>query len=317
MSFIRNSTKYNTTINSWINSFKNNNNIGVQEEIKTGLELLISHKLDTIDNLPEKYKNIHINSNLTNLLNIKGLINLTQNDDQGGTADIGIITNDDNILYFSVTHWKGKLNKCICNPSSKIVYNIDSIDPTFVKINNDSYDLALKYRKNKFGSIPNKKWKRVRKCPGTKNMNEYSAEKASYNWNQMDNSNKRLNLIKILDLDTKLNTNCDGIIYYNKKKNKIEKIYKWSLKNNLNLENCLLTINNGIYIYHYIKNSDWKDTWFLKTQAKYNNGIIEGMSSKIPIENWKPCTGDPVSSWNCVARLEKLFTMENIYIVNT
>jgi len=52
----------------------------------------------------------------------------------------------------------------------------------------------------------------------------------------------------------------------------------------------------------------------IKTQAKYNNGIIEGMSSKLDPENWiLKKSPNYLSSWNCVApKLDKIFTMTEL-----
>ena len=69
------------------------------------------------------------------------------------------------------------------------------------------------------------------------------------------------------------------------------------------------TYSDGIYIYH-----GTPDNYILKTQAKYNNGIIEGMSSKVNPDQWviKKSTSY-LSSWDVVAEdLTKIFKMTTI-----
>lgn len=292
-----------TNYKDWISSFGTNNNTGVQEEIKTGIAILIGAQLITNNELPEKYKNIKNNGIYEN---IKGIINLSQLDNIGGTGDIGIKYNDESIYYFSVTQWKNQIAKCIRNPSAKSCYNLNK-SPDLEDMNNNAYTLAVNYRKEHFGSIPNKKWKRIPKCPGSKMMCGHLSKKASDSWNNMEKEKRLLNLIKILDLDDKLTPNANGIIYWNNTTNSIEHIYSWKL--NIDLEEYLDTFSEGIYIYHGKVNDI-----ILKTQAKYNNGIIEGMVSKIPEEEWKiKKSKNYLSSWDTVApSLNKIFTMNEL-----
>lgn len=293
-----------TSIKDWISSFEHNRNTGVKYEIKTGIIILLSSKLDTVDNVPEEYKNININSNINS--NIKGIVNLTQIDDIGGTGDIGIINDIGETQYYSVTQWTKYLNKCIHNPSPTKMYGLNKVDVTSAKINKESYEMALQYRKKNKGDVPNKKWKRVMNCPGAKNMCNYSSNIGSASWNNFSKDDRLKKLHTILDLKSKTETNTDGIIYYNNTKNRIEYIYKWTLK--IDLNNYLYTTNDGIYIYHYETGKDYKNDWIIRTQAKYNNGIIEGISSKLLT------IGNPLSSWNSVANINKIFNMVAIEI---
>ena len=297
-----------TKITDWIQTFAGNKNPGTPYEICVGISILLDAGLASREELPEEYKNIKEYKKYTN---IKGIINLTQKDNIGGTGDIGIIFDDDSIKYYSVTQWKKKLAKCICNPTGKH-YDISRTDET-EKINDEAYELALKYRKDNKGEIPNKKWKRIGggKCPGAKLMCEYLAKKASESWNKKSGQERKEILFKFIDTAKEkqnvISTNADGIIYWDTKKNIIAGIYKWTL--NINLDDYLTTFNDGIYICH-----GTPENIILKTQAKYNNGIIEGMSSKISHENWSPKkSSNYISSWDCVVPdLNKIFKMEKL-----
>ena len=180
------------------------------------------------------------------------------------------------------------------------------------KKNDESYELAVKYRQEIKGQIPNEKWKRVQDCPGSKFMAEFLAKEGSNSWMKMTKSERKETLLKFIDVGKKkndiINTNADGIIYWNSKKNLIAKIYNWSLKN-INLDDYLTTFNDGIYICHGTPGDV-----ILKTQVKYNNGIIEGMPSEIPPEKWNPTKSkNYISSWNCVAPdLNKIFNLEEL-----
>lgn len=297
------------TIPEWIESFKNNKNTGTNYEIHTGIAILLSSGLDNSNNLPSEYNDVLSPHHLPTTSGISGVINLTQSDNIGGTGDIGIVYDNRKIDYFSVTQWNGKQKKCLCNPSASIWYNFGPRTVETDKMNDESYTMAVGYRKEKFGAIPDKKWKRVSKgtCPGAKKMTEYLAKKGSMSWNTMDKEDKIKSLHKFLDIDAKLKPHAAGIIYWNNKKKCIEHIYKWELK--INIEDYLDTYSDGIYIYH-----GKPDNYILKTQAKYNNGIIAGMSSKVNPELWiiKKSTSY-LSSWDVVAPdLTKIFKMTSI-----
>lgn len=293
------------TGNKWLESYQGNNNTGNEYEICTGLSILLGAGLTTKEELPEIYKEIQqIKSN-----KVKGLINLTQKDNIGGTSDIGIVFKNNKIKYYSITQWKGQMKKCIFNPSGSKYYGL--LKNSESENNNDhAFKIAIDHRKNCYGVIPNKKWKRTPSCPGCKYMCEYMALDGSKSWMAMDIDSRKEKLTKMLDLNGNRSTNANGIIYWNKKKNRIENIYKWELK--INLDDYLNTYNEGIYIYHGIPG----DT-ILKTQCKYNNGIIEGMSSKINPENWNPQKSkNYLSSWDSVAQdLSKIFKMEKVNLL--
>ena len=56
----------------------------------------------------------------------------------------------------------------------------------------------------------------------------------------------------------------------------------------------------------------------MKTQAKYNNGIIEGMSSKKTPEEWSlRKSSNYLSSWNANAPdLKKIYKLKEIQLFN-
>ena len=287
-------------IPDWVKSYDGNNNTGVESECCVGISILLGANLGTKEELPELFKNVKPYNLVKNMV---GLINLTQNDTIGGTGDIGIIFKDGSVEYFSITHSENK-KKCIRNPSGKTSYGLQKT-VEMEEVNEQSFYLAKKYREENRGEIPNKKWKRVNPCPGSKKMAEYLACEGSTAWNNMSKNIKIKNLKKILDLTDELKTNANGIIYWNKKENSIGKIYKWKLK--INLEDYLDCYNEGIYIYHGKPNNT-----ILKTQAKYNDGIIE-LSSKIKPEDWViKKSSNYLSSWNCNAypNLDNIFEME-------
>lgn len=266
----------------WIESFKNNNNTGTAYEISVGSEML---------ELPF----------------VKGVYNLSQKDNVRGTGDIGILFSDGNIKYYSITQKKGKgqINKCLRNSSGSL-YGLKKNDETEKK-NTEAYDKAKSYREREKGETPNSKWKRNPKCPGTKFMCEWLAEQAVAGWNNKSASQKRADLLKILDLNSNCKPNCDGIIYWDNKNNTIHKVFDWSLK--LDLTNYLDCYSDGIYIYHGSKGDS-----IIKTQVKYNNGIIEGMSSRLEPSKWKiRKSSQYLSSWNCIAHdLTKIFNLKEI-----
>ena len=295
-----------TNPKDWILSFKGNNNTGVEEEIYTGIYILMGTNLfrnEHID-IEEKYKNIICKEKFNNIL---GIINLSQKDNVGGTADIAIKYQNGTIKFYSITQWKNQLSKCICNPSGKY-YGLKKTQE-IENINESCYNIALDYRKKNFGELPNKLWKRVPSCPGSNKMAEFLSKMASKSWNLMDIETKRKNLIKFMDLNNKQKTNSQGIIYWDKKSKSIKHIYNWEL--NINVDDYLDTFSQGIYIYHGKPNN-----YILKTQVKYNNGIIEGISSKLTPEQWEPKkSSNYLSSWNVVAiNLNKIFKMTKIYL---
>ena len=296
-----------TSISEWLDSFKGNNNTGINEEKKTGIAILLRSGLDNINNLPSEYKDV---ISLPKINGISGLINVTQSDNTGGTGDMGIVYNNGETQYFSVTQWKGqyykKKTKCICNPSAIEWYKLERNDE-IEQMNEIAFQKAINYRKERFGPIPSAKWKRTPKCPGGKLMAEFLSKKASELWNTNMKREDKINSIKhFLDLDEKLTPNAEGIIYWDNKSNSIKGTYKWELK--IKIEDYLDSFSDGNYIYH-----GKSDDFILKTQAKYNNGIIEGMSSKHPPTIWKPRkSSNYLTSWNTVADLEKIFKMTTI-----
>jgi hypothetical protein len=297
-----NTAKMITSVAGWINSYAGNNNTGTIYEISVGLSILLGAGFATPDELPDEYKDIKPYKAYNGLI---GIFNVTQLDSVGGTGDIGILSNDNILRYYSITKWTRKISKCICNPTGK-KYGLERKDALVLR-NEHAFNMALDYRKENYGQDPNKKWKRRPKCPGAKFMCEYLASEGSISFNSLDIETRKQFLIELLDLNPNLTPNTEGIVYWNHRTKQIEKMFKWKLI--IDLEKYLDTYSDGIYIYHGTKTD-----YLLKTQCKYNNGIIEGMPSKVPEEEWKPRKSTSyLSSWNCVAnKLDKIFELTEV-----
>lgn len=297
-------------INEWVNSFENNKNTAIKTEIITGIQILTDNNLDNIENIPDNYKlETELSYKYDGLI---GISNLTQKDNICGTADILLIFENGSTKSFSVTKAKTrnlkKANKCIHNPSPKLYgiskeeYNVE-IDEHFNK--------SLEHKKN-ITPMPSDAWRRCKSDPNPSEMCNKLALETEKKWHDFSEEDKMKKICKILDINDELITNTDGIIYSND--NGIVKIFEWNFKENIKLSEYLNVISDGIYIYHYKNDTDGKKNWFIKTQIKYNNGIVELPSKKknIPPEEWILKKGNPCSSWNCTAKLEDIFNMLEI-----
>jgi hypothetical protein len=299
-----------STAEEWLNSWKRNHNTGSEVEIKVGLELLLSSKLETRANIPELIKkysisekfNIYPNQNVSK--NLIGILNLTQDDDDSGTSDIALVYQDGTRSNYSVTQWNGKLEKCMCNPSPLETYNLQKHISCLKEENVKVYNDVLKYAKENYGKTPSKEWKRKKYLPANLFIAKL-ANKASEEWNGFTDQERGKRLEKILDLTVSLNTKSDGIIYFNKATNKIQCVYAWNLK--INLTQGMQSRSEKCYVIHYLNNNP--NEIFIKTQAKYNNGVMEGLNSK---SSWITKPGRPFSSWNSVVHLEKIFDMKEL-----
>ena len=109
----------------------------------------------------------------------------------------GIKYNDGIIHSHSVVQWTNKIAKCIRNPSAKSCYKVNK-SKELEEMNNNAYTMAINYRKKHFGSIPNKKWKRTPKCPGSKMMCERLSKMASASWNNIEREMRLSNIKKML-----------------------------------------------------------------------------------------------------------------------
>lgn len=296
--------KLSDNIPDWLNSFGPNQNTGIEAEKKTGIQILLQNGLDTPANLPDKYRNLEKHYNPSRSNKIKGLENLSQVDTIGGTADIRIHYTDKPEVGVSVTLWNRKIEKCLRNPSGKKHYNLEKT-PELEKLNDESYNEAIKHRKKMKGDNP-KNWKRCSNCPGTKSMCEHLANAGSTEWNKMQQETKLQNLYTFLDLDSNGKTKSDCIAFWNEEDEKIHCVFNWELK--IDLKDYLDTEHDGIYIYHGTK----KDH-ILKTQVKYNNGIIEIKKNKDNDTVTYKKSNNYLSSWNVKApNLNKIFKMTSI-----
>jgi len=293
---------------SWIELFKGNHNTAVITEIMTGINILVLSGLDTRANIPDEYQ-LHSNKTAPDIFNdVNGIINTTQDDNCGGTGDIGIVYNDGRINYFSVTKYKGSISKCIINPSSKH-YNIIKEDHKHIL---DKYFVdALKWLSTNHGEHPNDNWRRKRNPEATKVCKIISSI-ASDNWNSFTDTKKKDLLLRFMDIDEQESTNTKGIIFSTD--TGITKIFNWEFSKK-DFNNCLHTIYDGVFIYHCFDRENWKETWFLKTQVKFNNGIIElpSRAKSIPENKLEPKNGDLFGSWNVTCNLERVFDMTLVY----
>lgn len=294
-----------TSAEEWLKSWKNNKNTGSNEEIRVGLEILLSSGLESRENIPDIIKKYSIpekfNITIKKERKVLGILNLSQADDDGGTADIALVYQDGTSSNYSVTQWYGKLKKCLCNPSPMKTYNLQKHKKILEEENKNVYKNVVKIAEDKYGA-PSKKWKR-KKYSLVSVFTEKLARIASEEWNALSNQKKKSRLLKILDLDESMETRSDGIIYFNKTTNRIECVYDWTLK--IDINQCLESSYEKCYIVHYLKSAP--NEILIKTQAKYNNGVIEGLNDK---SNWKTKPGRPFSSWNCVADLNKIFAIK-------
>ena len=269
-----------TTNEEWEESFGNNKNTGTQYEKNVGKCILQQ-----------------------NDPNIVGLKNYTQ-DDTIGTADIGIVYKDCTIKNYSIT-LKDEFKKCLRNQTGK-EYGVTKTEKNEI-INNESFEMAMEYRRKHKGDTPNNKWRRIKyhECPGTKKALQSYAQQGSENWNNYSPDTKIEKLRKFMDLDDEEKPRADGIIFWDEKEKTIN-MYNWTL--NINLKDYLDTYTDEFYIIH-----GTPEKILLRTQVKYNNGIIEGMSKKSDPIEWKlkQSTGYN-TSWNVWANLSNIFRMELI-----
>lgn len=124
-----------------------------------------------------------------------GLLNLTQNDGDGGTSDISILYQDGTKSNYSVTQWTGKVRKCIRNPSPMHLYNLQKHKKYIEKENKKVYDSAVIIAKKTHGEAPSYEWKRRKFLPVAV-FTEKLARMSSEEWNEFTPYEKRSRLIK-------------------------------------------------------------------------------------------------------------------------
>ena len=306
-----------TTIKKWLESFAGNKNTGNKYEKAAIIHILVDNGLDEKDNIPARL-NLNLNNEKKYVFpGLKGIRNLTQNDAVGGTADVELVFADKR-EYWSITQDKSKLEKCMHNAGRKM-YNI-VIDEALKKENEIVFENSKKWKQDKHGPI-SKKWKSKDKIPFVTAFNEKIAKKVADNWNEFTVEEQVAKIKQIIDVDDDGNPKTEGIIFVSDKDG-IKTMYKWTRKDE-DMTKWVSVINEAapkypkgkIYVYHYITGTDWKKTWFIKTQIKYNRGIInygKGYKDKDP-KDWKLKPYPPCSSLDCVGKLENLFHMEQLY----
>lgn len=293
-------------IEAWIKSFDGNHNTGNHYEIKVGISFLEMAGLDKIQKTHPYFviSNPSIYEKKNGCDKMIGLYNLSQKDTISGTSDIGIVYNSGKMQYYSITKWSGSFNKCMCNPSPVKTYNMEKYISYIESETKNVFIMSKKYLAQTYGKTPNAKWKRKKISIVTQFIQKL-AELASYEWNLFPVDRKLCALRKILDLSIEDANQSMGVIFFDKKDNKIRGIYKWKLI--INLVDYLDSTCDGIYIYHHKNNN--RSEWIIRTQAKYNNGAIEGLNER---SQWKIKPGKPVSSWNCVANMKKIFDLSEV-----
>jgi hypothetical protein len=280
-------------IKTWRDHWSDTHNTGNKYEIVAGEEILRHSGLDG---------NIRNRNNNKIFNDVTGIISHTQND-SNGTGDIEIVYFKKPPLMFSVTQYKKQLSKCIVNPSGKY-YGIYKDE--YRSLVNETYKACIIHKRKKYGDKPIKKWRDREKIPAVNKLHKIIARDAAKNWNAFNENDKIKKIKKFLDLDTYLNTRAYGIMFCSE--SKLCSAYLWGLNPDINLSNCLNAASDGIYVYHYIK-ENYKDTWFLRVQVKFNNGAIEFKKNTIPLE---PKCGNTFTSWNSVVKMERIFNMTKL-----
>ena len=307
-----------TTIKKWLESFAGNKNTGNKYEIPVGIHILVDNGLDEKDNIPTEL-GMNLNNEKKHVFpGLQGIRNLTQNDAVGGTGDVELVFADRS-NYWSITQYKKNLEKCMHN-AGRGMYNI-VIDEALKKENEIAFENSKKWKQDKHGPI-SKEWKKGRdKIPYVTSLNEKIAQKAADNWIEFTVEEQVDKIKQIIDVDDDGNPKTKGIIFASANDG-IKTIYTWTRKVE-DMTKCVSVINEAalkrpggkIYVYHYITGTDWKKTWFIKTQIKHNNGIINYGKKPRPEDpkDWKLKAAAPCSSLDCVGKLENLFHMEQLY----
>ena len=314
-----------TTIDNLLESFAGNKNTGNKYEIAAIIHILVDNGLDEKKNIPpDRSSDLEkLRANLNNekkyvFPGLQGIRNLTQNDAVGGTGDVELVFADRS-EYWSITQYKKNLEKCMHN-AGRGMYNI-VIDEALKKENEIAFENSKKWKQDKHGPI-SKKWKKGRdKIPFVTTLNEKIAQRAAENWIEFTVEEQVDKVKQIMDVDDDGNPKTKGIIFASANDG-IKTMYTWTRKVE-DMTKCVSVINEAalkrpggkIYVYHYITGTDWKKTWFIRTQIKHNNGIIHYGKKPRPEDpkDWKLKAAAPCSSLDCVGKLDNLFHMVQLY----
>tara|TARA_Y100000389_G_scaffold204032_1_gene254605 strand:+ start:251 stop:1228 length:978 start_codon:yes stop_codon:yes gene_type:complete len=300
-------TVMNTNITQWVDSFKNNKNTGVKEEKICGCIILCAMGLVSESQFEEYNNKSYSSKNLNRFTGGQGIINVTQDDTACGTSDLSAVMKDGTIKSYSVTQSKGKNKfKCMCNTSAKRTYNLELTDE-IQSIIEDGFKTHLEYMKSKCGQEPSSRWK-DRKISRKSNcaivICSSIAKVASSNWNKKSQNERVCILQRIFDVSEDGVPKSNGLMFVNRNHCRIDKIFNWiCLK--IKLKEYIYTTAISYFVYHHSKipeneldKINWiKKNFIIKTQCKFNNGIIDGLGKK----DWVPRVGNPLTSWNCVS----------------
>lgn len=324
-----------TTLNSFIDSYGVNKNPGTIAEISTGVQLIISTGLDSIQNLDKSIRNREIWKKIKPkrelekmFIGMIGLYNYTQ-DDNTGKADIGVVFPGLSVWKYSITKLP-HLTKDLSNIGTKEVnYNV-----MFKELISEQYRKALPIKIARGGQ---------RLPPRHQNITESAAEHFADHINKFPVKEKKEFMFHGLGITDEGKLDSDGIIYSNN--TGINFIYLWDLKynpsdiyyKNMHAQAGWFGGNSKpskdaakTYVNLSIKLGD-TDNIFIRIQVKFNYGIVE------PAKRWqenkagwkkrkaehktgeKPLTGSDfkpgsIGSFNFVAEdISKLYNLIRVY----
>ena len=329
-----------TTLNSFINSYKRNNNTGTRAEIAAGVQLIISSGLDSIQNLDKSIENWEIWEKIKPkrelgmmFMGMIGIYNYTQ-DDNAGKADIGVA--------FPGFTWKYSITK-----SAHLEKDLSNIGTQGIKYNEmykelirEQYIKALPIKIERGGRRPGRIDQHARI------VYEKATEHFADHINKWPEEKKKEFMFKGLGITNEGKLDSDGIIYSDD--TGINFIYLWKLKydppdiyyKNLFAQAGWHSGNSkptGDAAKSYVNLSiklGGVDNIFIRIQVKFNDGLVEPAKkwkeNKAAKEAWKkrkadaqkgkkPLTGEDfqigyIGSFNFVADdIRKLYHLELVY----
>ena len=267
---------YHTTLNSFIDSYKGNNNPGTPAEIASGVQLIISTGLDSIKNLSESNKtwssikpNKEIGLIFTGLI---GIYNYTQ-DDTEGKADIGVA--------FPGFTWKYSITKV--QHLTKDLSNTGTGGIDYRKMYADLIDIQYK----KALAVKISKGGKSGRGGGidehARIVYEKVTEHFAHHFNTWTDTKKKNFMFKGLGIDKDGILDSHGIIYSNNMG--INSIYLWKLKYSPGIYYKNVFAQAGYssdrpkpdaaksYVNFTLEVDD-DDIKIVKLQVKFNNGIV-------------------------------------------
>lgn len=325
-----------TTLNSFINSYIGNNNPGTIAEISTGVQLIISTGLDSIENLDKSIRRREIWEKIKPkrglemmFMGMIGLYNYTQ-DDNTGKADIGVVFPGLSVWKYSITKLT-HLSKDLSNIGTQgVKYTV-----MYKELISEQYRKALPIKIARGGeSLP----------PGRPDEHariiyEKAAEHFADHINEFPVKEKKKFMFNGLGITDEGKLDSDGIIYSND--TGINYIYLWELKykpvdiyyKNMHAQAGWSKGNSKpskdtakTYVNLSIKVRG-ADNIFIRIQVKFNDGLVEHIQRGQPWEirkyehrtGEKPLTGSEfksgrIGSFNFVAKdISKLYNLMRVY----